>query len=213
MSQPITIWGASYQSVGYVDLPKTGGGQARFHDVSDTTAAASDVASGKYFYTASGVRTAGTGQGSTVFVVSVSYNQSTYTWELDRTWDEISAAYSAGKEIAAQADPSTEDLNSVSVDGYWSAQYSFYRYLVHATTGTQVFEWQYTLEEIGLSGGSQRTYIMPSGNISITENGAGIDVSQYATASVAVPIVTYYTSSATPTSSQGSDGDIWLVTS
>ncbi|MBQ6453317.1 MAG: hypothetical protein IJJ14_03055, partial [Coriobacteriales bacterium] len=46
-----------------VDLPKTGGGTARFTDVSDTTAAAADVGSGKYFYTAAGVRTAGTNSG------------------------------------------------------------------------------------------------------------------------------------------------------
>lgn len=32
-------------------------------DISDTTAAASDVASGKYFYTAAGVKTAGTASG------------------------------------------------------------------------------------------------------------------------------------------------------
>lgn len=44
-------------------LPKTGGGQASFVDVTDTTAAAADVASGKYFYTSSGVLTQGTSSG------------------------------------------------------------------------------------------------------------------------------------------------------
>ena len=63
MAQNITLWGASYQAVPSVTLPKTGGGTASFTDVSDTTAAASDVASGKYFYTAAGVRTAGTNSG------------------------------------------------------------------------------------------------------------------------------------------------------
>ena len=60
MAQNITIWGASYSNVPAVTLPKTGGGTASFTDVSDTTAAASDVASGKYFYTSSGVKTEGT---------------------------------------------------------------------------------------------------------------------------------------------------------
>ena len=71
MSQEITLLGASYSAVSGVSLPKTGGGVATFPDVSDTTAAASDVATGKYFYTASGVRTAGTtsgGGGSSNFV-------------------------------------------------------------------------------------------------------------------------------------------------
>lgn len=63
MAQNITLLGASYSNVPAVTLPKTGGGSATFTDVTDTTAAASDVASGKYFYTSSGVRTEGTSSG------------------------------------------------------------------------------------------------------------------------------------------------------
>lgn len=63
MSQNITLLGASYSAVPGVTLPKTGGGSATFYDVSDTTASASDVASGKYFYTAAGVKTEGTNSG------------------------------------------------------------------------------------------------------------------------------------------------------
>lgn len=63
MAQNITLMGASYSAVPAVQLPKTGGGLAAFTDVSDTTAAAADVASGKYFYTAAGVRTQGTNSG------------------------------------------------------------------------------------------------------------------------------------------------------
>ena len=63
MSQNITLMGASYSAVPAVKLPKTGGGTADFTDVTDTTAAASDVATGKYFYTSSGVRTQGTNSG------------------------------------------------------------------------------------------------------------------------------------------------------
>lgn len=63
MAQDITLLGASYSAVPAVVLPKTGGGSASFTDVTDTTAAAEDVASGKYFYTASGERTAGTASG------------------------------------------------------------------------------------------------------------------------------------------------------
>ena len=63
MAQNITLLGASYSDVPAVDLPKTGGGTASFFDVSDTTAAAADVASGKYFFTAQGVLTLGTASG------------------------------------------------------------------------------------------------------------------------------------------------------
>ncbi len=51
-----------------------------------------------------------------------------------------------------------------------------------------------------------------SGSQTITDNGT-VDVTNLASVTVAIPFVTYYTSSSTPTSSQGSDGDIWLVTS
>lgn len=63
MAQNITLMGASYTAVPAVTLPKTGGGTAKFTDVTDTTATASDVATGKYFYTANGTRTAGTNSG------------------------------------------------------------------------------------------------------------------------------------------------------
>lgn len=63
MSQNITLLNSSYSNVPAVTLPKTGGGTATFTDVTDTTAAASDVASGKYFYTSAGVRTQGTSSG------------------------------------------------------------------------------------------------------------------------------------------------------
>ena len=63
MAQNITLLGASYSNVPAVTLPKTGGGTASFTDVTDTTAAAGDVASGKYFYTSAGVRTQGTSSG------------------------------------------------------------------------------------------------------------------------------------------------------
>lgn len=63
MAQNITLLGASYSDVPAVQLPKTGGGTARFDDVSVTTATASDVASGKVFVAANGTITTGTASG------------------------------------------------------------------------------------------------------------------------------------------------------
>lgn len=76
MAQNITLMGASYSNVPAVNLPKTGGGTATFTDVTDTTAAAGDVASGKYFYTSAGVRTQGTASGGGG---SVQYDTKTVT--------------------------------------------------------------------------------------------------------------------------------------
>ena len=53
-------------AISVVDTTDSAGGTIRTItalDISDTTAVASDVASGKYFYTAAGVKTAGTGSG------------------------------------------------------------------------------------------------------------------------------------------------------
>lgn len=53
-------------AISVVDTTDTHGGTIRTItavDISDTTAVAADVASGKYFYTAAGVKTAGTGSG------------------------------------------------------------------------------------------------------------------------------------------------------
>ena len=83
MAQDITLMGASYSAVPAVTLPKTGGGTASFTDVTDTTAAAADVASGKYFYTAAGVRTAGTSSGGS----SVKTATGTFTGNGTRTID------------------------------------------------------------------------------------------------------------------------------
>ena len=63
MAQNITLLGAQYNAVPAVDLPKTGGGTARFTDTTPTTATESDVASGKIFIKADGSQATGTASG------------------------------------------------------------------------------------------------------------------------------------------------------
>lgn len=62
-SKSIVLKGTTYNGVESIELPQSGGGNALFTEVSDTTATASDVASGKYFYTSAGVKTEGTASG------------------------------------------------------------------------------------------------------------------------------------------------------
>ena len=63
MAQNITLLGANYPDVPAVDLPKTGGGTARFSDASITTALEADVSAGKIFLKADGSIATGTGSG------------------------------------------------------------------------------------------------------------------------------------------------------
>lgn len=68
-ARDISLVGAVYSAVPSVLLPKSGGGQASFVEISDTTAAAADVAYGKEFYTSAGVKTQGTATSQGVSVV------------------------------------------------------------------------------------------------------------------------------------------------
>lgn len=92
MAQDITLLGAQYEDVPGVTLPKTGGGDATFYDVTDTTATAEDVASGKVFVSSTGSITIGTGD-FTMFLAA--YGKSTYA--------EVLAAYKANQIVYARA--------------------------------------------------------------------------------------------------------------
>lgn len=54
MSQNVIINGVTYQSVPEVDIPKSGGGTAKFFDTADANISAADLRNGKKGYGASG---------------------------------------------------------------------------------------------------------------------------------------------------------------
>lgn len=57
MAQNVVINGVTYSNVPEVDIPKSGGGTAKFYDTAAADAAASHVLSGKKFAGASGMDT------------------------------------------------------------------------------------------------------------------------------------------------------------
>lgn len=91
MAQNISLMGATYSAVPAVTLLKQGGGTATFTDVTDTTAAAADVASGKYFYTAAGVKTLGTASGGG--------GGSSYTHIISKTTGTISTSSTSASTV------------------------------------------------------------------------------------------------------------------
>lgn len=57
MAQNVIINSVTYQSVPEVDIPKSGGGTAKFYDTSDATIAAADMLAGEVAYGATGAVT------------------------------------------------------------------------------------------------------------------------------------------------------------
>lgn len=176
MAQNITLLGASYSDVPAVELPKTGGGTASFTDVTDTTAEADDVLEGKYFYTASGTRTLGTGRGGAV----TSVNGQTGDVVLDAedvgaitgmtilsygssTWQDFLTAYNANRVVycraSSNANPASGSKTRMAFLAYvsnetnpTSAEFQYYRSVSSHTAnqqGDQVYI--YTLKSTGWS--------------------------------------------------------------
>lgn len=54
MAQNVIINGVTYQNVPEVDIPKSGGGTAKFYDTASANAAAGDILTGKSAYGSSG---------------------------------------------------------------------------------------------------------------------------------------------------------------
>lgn len=104
-----------------VQLPISGGGTATFTEVTDTTAEAADVATGKYFYTAAGVKTQGTnsGGGSSKNVQIVQQSATRIT----------STSYSKACGDITVSKAGTYDI-------YWTA----YRTSTSGTWGTQLYK-------------------------------------------------------------------------
>lgn len=57
MAQNVIINSVTYQNVPEVDIPKSGGGTAKFYDASGASADAGDVLTGETFFSASGALT------------------------------------------------------------------------------------------------------------------------------------------------------------
>lgn len=163
MAQNITLQGATYSAVPAVDLPKQGGGTARFTDVTPTTAAAADVASGKIFFASDGTQTTGTasGGGGSEYVVTLSWNSGTSRWEPDHGYAEIEDAYYAGKTIAVKTNM---DDTTVAADGYYDSDIgSFLYYFYGINSAGDAVYFLYELHSNGtISTEAIENYVWPN---------------------------------------------------
>lgn len=114
-------------------------GNTTLIDLTDTTAEASDVAQGKYFYGRDGVKTAGTATGGgDVLVVTLSKNSNTGYWEPNKTWAEVTAAVSGNKTIVVDTAGNFEE---VTADGTYDSGNSAFLYKVTEVDGDETSYW------------------------------------------------------------------------
>jgi hypothetical protein len=117
------------------------------------------------------------------FVVTLSYNEQTQMYEPDCTLEEIQAADSAGKTIVLMGD----SMQDYEADGYYGMGSFWYRVVrrLYSPMDAQVVT-NYQYDSRGVTVLDSYTYIIPSGTKSITQNGTGIDVTNYASVDVSV---------------------------
>lgn len=104
MAQNVIINGVTYSDVPEVDIPKSGGGTAKFYDASGADAAAGNVLSGKKFVGASGLDT-----GSMANNGSVSGEIETKAGTVN-----IPAGYTSGGTVAIKAS-AVSDLTAATL--------------------------------------------------------------------------------------------------
>lgn len=172
MAQNITLMGASYPDVPAVELPKTGGGTARFDDTSIADATAGDIRSGKSAVV-NGSLVNGSLSETTAATPTLSLVSSAGTSYIEGVTNQTAGIVPQAQKrgtysltrIAGQTITPTTSEQTVIANGA----------VVHAYNGAVKV------------GKIPSEYIVPSGTKTITENGTGIDVKAYEKVDVSVP--------------------------
>lgn len=204
-------------------------------DITDSTVTPASLMQGVVAYGADGSRLVGTATGGdegtpTATKGTVSNHAVTVTPSVTNSAGYIAGGTHSGTGVTVQASELVSGTYTVSASGthdvtnYASASVASGGATASATKGavsnhsvtvtpsvTRTAGWV----SAGSSNGTAVTVSaseLVSGSQTITDNGT-VNVTNLASVTVALDFVEYHVSTSAPTSSQGSDGDIWLVTS
>ena len=223
--------GLSSVTVGAVSSTYVGTGITR-RSSTDLTASGDTVTVPSGYYAAQASKTVASGTAGTPTATkgTVSNHSVSVTPSVTNTAGYIAAGTKTGTAVTVSASELVSGTLSITSSGtadvtnYASASVAAGGATASATKGT-VSNHSVTVTPsvtrtagwvtAGSSNGTAVTVSaseLVSGSETKTANGT-YDVTNLASVTVDIDFVTYYTSSSNPTSSQGSNGDIWLVTS
>lgn len=128
------------------------------------------------------------------FIVTVSYNSTSGMWEPDCTFAEYATAYSAGKTIVLEIGDPTPHTDANVTCTIFNKTNARLRYVVdvretasyHGESRTTTTKTRYQFDTSGVDIITEVIDVSPSGTLSITQNGTGIDVAAYASVDVNV---------------------------
>ena len=196
MAQDVTIQGASYTDVPYIDTPKTGGGTARFTDVSDTTATASDVISGKVFYLSDGSQAEGNYEVMSMTVLSYGHS----------TWGDFINAYNTNTIVYCRASSSSNPATGNQT------RMAFMAYVNSATPTEVEFQYYRSVSSHSATQQGDQVYVYKLNKT----NGWSVTVREsYTKIAVTSPLTTSYASGTItiklPTVTSADDGKVLKV--
>lgn len=145
MAQDITWLGNQYSDVPFIELPKTGGGTARFTDTSPTTAVAEDVLNGKVFYLADGTQATGTGSGGEDTLVERLHNRVTHV-EDDTLTSMPSYGLASMSALTSVSFPNLVTINSYGFYSDTNLAMNGWQFPKVKTIGNYAFRYCYAIE-------------------------------------------------------------------
>lgn len=116
----LEIFGTEYTGVVGIKATDSSNNTKTYINVSDTTATASDVASGKYFYTSSGVKTAGTssgGGGGSTTLATISLPYANWTTSQTNVYTQTVTVTGANSSSKIDLQPDATALLQLMSDG------------------------------------------------------------------------------------------------